>query len=131
MGVPPFFIASGLVGAVSQRLVRRLCKHCRRAFQPTPEIQEQCGLGPNHQLFQAVGCQQCGKFGYHGRVGIQEVFGVTPAIREAIQNNGSEPELQALAARNGTLNIFMDGIAKAVGGLTTIEEVYKAVVADA
>ena len=78
-----------------------------------------------------MGCDQCGKFGYHGRVGIQEVFAVTPAIREAIQNGASESELQALANRSGTLNVFMDGIAKSVGGLTTLEEVYKAVVADA
>jgi len=131
MGVAPFFMASALQGAVSQRLVRRLCKACRQPFQPSPEIQRQCNLGPNHQLFQAVGCGQCGKLGYRGRIGIQEVFAVTPAIREAILANGSEAELQALAARNGMRNILMDGVAKAVMGLTTLEEVFKTVVSEA
>ena len=130
MGIAPFFIASALMGAVSQRLVRRLCKACRRPIQPSPEIQRLCNLGPNHQLFQAVGCAQCGKAGYRGRVGIQEVLTITPPIRQAIQNGVSDADLQALAARNGMISIFMDGVAKAVAGQTTVEEVYKTVIAE-
>jgi type II secretory ATPase GspE/PulE/Tfp pilus assembly ATPase PilB-like protein len=131
MGIPPFFIASSLMGAVSQRLVRRLCKACRRQIQPSAEVQRLCNLGPQHQLFAAVGCAQCGKAGYRGRVGIQEVFTVTPAIRQAIQSGASDADLQQLGARNGMINIFMDGVAKAVAGQTTVEEVYKTVIADA
>jgi type II secretory ATPase GspE/PulE/Tfp pilus assembly ATPase PilB-like protein len=131
MGIPPFFIASALMGAVSQRLVRRLCKACRRPIQPSAEVQRLCNLSPQHQLFAAVGCAQCGKAGYRGRVGIQEVFSVTPAIRQAIQTGASDADLQQLAARNGMINIFMDGVAKAVAGQTTVEEVYKTVIAEA
>lgn len=131
MGIQPFYIASALMGAVSQRLVRKLCKACRRPMQPPPEVQRLCNLGPNHQLFQAIGCAQCGKQGFRGRVGIQEVFAITPAIRQAIQGGASDGDLQQLAARNGMINIFMDGVAKAVAGLTTVEEVYKSVVAEA
>jgi type IV pilus assembly protein PilB len=130
MGVPRFFIATALVGAVSQRLVRRLCKQCKQPVQPPPEIQRQCNLGPNHQLFQAAGCGQCGKVGYRGRIGIQEVFAVTPQVREAIGANVAEPDLQALNARSGLRNMFTDGVAKAVMGMTTLEEVYKQVVVD-
>jgi len=131
MGIPPFFIASALMGAVSQRLVRRLCKACRRPIQPSAEVQRLCNLSPQHQLFAAVGCAQCGKAGYRGRVGIQEVFSITPAIRQAIQTGASDADLQQLAARNGMINIFMDGVAKAVAGQTTVEEVYKTVIAEA
>jgi type IV pilus assembly protein PilB len=130
MGIPPFFIASALMGAVSQRLVRRVCRTCRRAFAPPPEIARQCNLQPQHKLFQAVGCGHCGKLGYRGRVGIQEVMTVTPQLREGIQGNLSEADLQKLAAQGGMVNIFMDGVAKAVAGLTTLEEVYKSVIAD-
>ncbi|MDD9971131.1 MAG: GspE/PulE family protein [Myxococcales bacterium] len=130
MGVPPFFLATALVGAISQRLVRRLCKSCRQPFQPSLEIQRQCNLGPQHQLFQAAGCGACGKLGYRGRVGIQEIFSVTPRLREAIQQGLPESELQTLAMRNGMINIFLDGVAKSVAGQTTIEEVYKSVVAE-
>jgi general secretion pathway protein E len=130
MGIPSFYLASSLIGAVSQRLVRKLCKHCRRAFQPSAEIQQQCNIAPGQSLYSAVGCVQCGKLGYQGRVGIQEVFSITPAIREAIQNNLSATELQTLAARGGMLNIYMDGITKATAGLTTLEEVYRSVTAE-
>jgi type II secretory ATPase GspE/PulE/Tfp pilus assembly ATPase PilB-like protein len=131
MGVPPFFIAGALIGAVSQRLVRKLCKHCRQPIEVPPEIQRQCGLGPTHQLFQAVGCPQCNKLGYRGRVGIQEIFAVTGQIREAIAARTTEADLQTLNARNGMRNMFLDGVAKAVMGVTTLEEVYRNVVVDA
>jgi type II secretory ATPase GspE/PulE/Tfp pilus assembly ATPase PilB-like protein len=130
MGVPPFFIASALMGAISQRLVRRLCKACRQPFRPTPEMARQCNLGPQHQLFRATGCPQCGNQGYRGRVGIQEVLAINPDVREAIQRNASESELQRIAAAGGMTNIFMDGVAKAVAGLTTLEEIYKSVISD-
>ena len=73
---------------------------------------------------------QCGKNGYRGRIGIQDVFAVTAQMREAIGANMSEGDLQSLNTRSGLRNIFTDGVAKAVMGLTTLEEVYKNVVVD-
>lgn len=130
LGVPPFFIVSALIGAVGHRMSRRVCKACRRAFQPSAEIQQECNLLPHHQLYQAVGCAQCGKLGYRGRLGLQEVFAITAPIREAMQAGASEDDLHSLAARSGMINIFTDGVAKCVAGYTTIEEVYKTVVVD-
>jgi type II secretory ATPase GspE/PulE/Tfp pilus assembly ATPase PilB-like protein len=130
MNVPPFFLASAVLGAVSQRLVRRLCKMCRRPYQPPPEVQHQFNLSPSHQLFQPVGCAQCGKQGFRGRIGIQELFAITPQIREAIQNRAPENELQAWSARSGMPNMLTDGVAKAVMGLTTLEEVFKTVMVE-
>jgi type II secretory ATPase GspE/PulE/Tfp pilus assembly ATPase PilB-like protein len=130
LGVAPFFITSSLLGAMGQRLVRRICKMCRRAFQPSPEIQRECHLSPQHQLYQAVGCGQCGKLGYRGRLGIQEVFVVGAAIRESIQNGATEAELYQHAAQSGMLNLFTDGIAKCAAGYTTIEEVYKTIMSE-
>ena len=123
-------VGTGLIGTVSQRLVRRLCKACRRAYQPPPELADQYGLRPEHQLFQAGGCDECGDLGFRGRIGIQEVLPITPQMREAICTNLPEPDLHKIALQQGLVNIFRDGLGKAVLGLTTIEEVYQAVVAD-
>lgn len=130
LGVAPFFITSALLGVMGQRLVRRICKMCRRAFQPSPEIQRECRLSPQHQLFQAVGCGQCAKLGYRGRIGLQEVLVVNTGLREAIQSGATEAELYRLAAHGGMLDLFTDGMAKCAAGYTTIEEVYKTVMVE-
>jgi general secretion pathway protein E len=130
MGVPNFFFGSALVGSLSQRLVRRLCKTCRRPYTPPPEIQQQYGLRPEHVFYSAVGCNECNNLGFKGRVGIQEVLSVTPDLRDAICKNMPEPELNRLSLQNGFVNMFRDGLGKAVMGHTTIEEVYAAVRAD-
>jgi general secretion pathway protein E len=127
-GVPSFFVTSALIGVVAQRLVRRICKACRRPYMPSPEIQQECNLSPHHQLYQAVGCGQCAKLGYRGRLGVHEVFVLSTPVREAMQAGASEDELYALATHSGMINLFTDGVFKCVAGYTTIEEVYKAVV---
>jgi type II secretory ATPase GspE/PulE/Tfp pilus assembly ATPase PilB-like protein len=130
MGVPHFFVGTGLVGVVSQRLVRRLCPHCRRRYAASPELTKQYGLPQGQALFDAAGCQDCGNTGYRGRIGIQEVLPAAGKVREAIFANASEQELQKLALQTGMTSIFHDGLGKAMAGLTTIEEVYRAVVSD-
>jgi type II secretory ATPase GspE/PulE/Tfp pilus assembly ATPase PilB-like protein len=130
LGVPPFYVVSALIGVVGHRMTRRVCKACRRAYQPSAEIQHECNLLPHHQLYQAVGCAQCAKLGYRGRLGLQEVIAMSLPIREALQAGATEDELYALAAQSGMISIFTDGVAKCVAGYTTIEEVYKTVVVE-
>lgn len=130
MGVPNFFLAAGLIGVVSQRLVRRLCNECRQPIKPTADQIRQYNLDPNLPLQQATGCRKCANQGYRGRIGIQEVLVVTPQIREAIQQNPSEGQLQELALRGGMVNMFRDGVSKAAAGVTTVEEIYNTIVAE-
>jgi type IV pilus assembly protein PilB len=130
MGVPSFFVGTGLIGTVSQRLVRRLCRASRRAYQPPADLAAQYGLRPEHQLFESVGCPECSNLGVRGRIGIQEVLAVNAKLRDAICSNQPESELHKIALQNGMVSMFRDGIGKAIGGLTTIEEVYTAVVAE-
>ena len=130
LGVPPFFVGTALLGAISQRLVRRLCKTCRRPYTPSPEVQAQYGLRPEHRFYAATGCHECNDLGFKGRIGIQEVLSITPELREGICRNVSEPELNKLSLQDGFVNMFRDGLGKAVMGHTTIEEVYAAVRAD-
>lgn len=127
IGVPAFFVGTGLIGAVSQRLVRRLCRACRRAYRPPADIAQQYGLPADQPLYQAVGCHECGGSGYKGRIGIQEVLPISARLREAICANQPETELQKIAVHSGMVNIFRDGLMKALAGHTTIEEVYRAV----
>ncbi|HET6331895.1 MAG TPA: GspE/PulE family protein [Polyangiales bacterium] len=127
--VPQFFIHASLVGLVGHRMTRRVCKACRRVFQPSAQIQRECNLLPHHQLYQAVGCTQCGKLGYRGRIGLQEVIAIDPQLREAIQAGALEDELYALAAQSGMISLFTDGVAKCVAGYTTVEEVYQTIMA--
>ena len=130
MGVPSFFFGTALLGSISQRLVRRLCKTCRRPYTPNEEMQQQYGLRPEHVFYAPGGCGECNDSGFKGRVGIQEVLSITPDMRDAICKNVSEPELNRLSSRDGFVNMFRDGLAKAVMGQTTIEDVYAAVRAD-
>jgi type II secretory ATPase GspE/PulE/Tfp pilus assembly ATPase PilB-like protein len=130
MGVPSFFVGTGLIGSVSQRLVRRLCKACRRPYQPPAHLVTQYGLRPEHQLYEAVGCAECANVGFRGRIGIQEVLPINPKLRDAICTNQPEPELHKIALQNGLINVFRDGLGKSIAGLTTIEEVYQAVLAE-
>ena len=130
LGVASFFVGTALVGAVSQRLVRRLCKTCRRPYKPSPEMQAQYGLRPEHVFYSAMGCHECGNLGFRGRIGIQEVLPITPELRDAICGNVPEPEMHKLAVQSGFVNMFRDGLGKAVQGLTTMEEVYSAVLVD-
>ena len=129
MGIPAFLISTALMGAVSQRLVRRLCTACKHSYEPGPQVVSQCKLAPQQVLYKADGCEHCGNTGYKGRLGIQEVFIVNPNIRDAMRKQSTETELQRLGFRAGMTNIFTDGVAKAVAGHTTIEEVYNSVAA--
>ncbi|MFI5308099.1 MAG: GspE/PulE family protein, partial [Polyangiales bacterium] len=123
MGVPTFFVATALVGVVSQRLVRRLCKTCRQPYTPSAEVAAQHGLRPEHVFYNATGCVDCNQMGFRGRIGIQEVLTVGPELRDAIGRSIPEPELHRLAVQHGLVNMFRDGLGKAVMGLTTMEEV--------
>ncbi len=130
LGVPSFFVGTGLIGSISQRLVRRLCKSCRKPYQPSPEVQAQYGLRPEHVFYSAVGCNECSNVGFRGRIGIQEVLPTSTELRDAICKNLSEPELHKIALQSGFVNMFRDGLGKAVTGFTTMEEVYSAVLVD-
>jgi len=131
MGVPNFFVGTGLVGVVSQRLVRRLCGCCRRPVMPSAEMATRYGLPAGQQIFEAGGCAECNDTGFRGRLGIQEILPTQGRIREAIFQGTSEQDLQKLATQSGMMSIFHDGMAKVRAGYTTIDEVYRAVVSDA
>jgi type IV pilus assembly protein PilB len=129
MGVEPFLAASSVLGVVAQRLVRVICPDCKQPYTPGPNSPERlflgCGPDDNLVLHRGTGCLRCAQTGYRGRLAIHEVMPVTPAIRELVTRRASTGELAALARQEGMTTMREDGIAKALAGRTTVEEVMR------
>jgi general secretion pathway protein E/type IV pilus assembly protein PilB len=135
IGAKPFLVAAALRATMAQRLVRRNCPDCRRAY--TPSVRELHALGvPAAQLAGAAfahgaGCAACNGTGYRGRMGIFEIFLVHDGIRDMIYDNVTATRLRAQARRDGMRTMREDGIRKILAGLTTIDEVVSVTVGDA
>jgi type IV pilus assembly protein PilB len=122
MGIEPFLVSSAVDCIVAQRLVRMLCKHCKRALHLPDHVLEEYGL-VGAEPFDAVGCSRCGGSGYRGRVGLYEVMSVSEPIRALILEKGSVDDMVAVALREGMLRLRDDGMQKVREGLTSIAEV--------
>lgn len=133
MGVEPYLIAASLRGVLGQRLVRRLCERCRRpAPERDAEVRDLCrtrGLSVpvRADYYRAVGCPTCGGSGFHGRIGVFEVFAATPEIRALIRERPDPQRLLAAARLGGMTTMLEDGLIKAAEGFTCIDEVFRAV----
>jgi general secretion pathway protein E len=128
MGVQDFLLTSTLNGAVAQRLVRKLCLHCREPYIAMPELIMQLGLrrysnGADVTLFRCKGCAECHGTGFFGRTSIFETLAVTDPIRRMILRHSESHELERLACQGGMRTMYDDGMSKALAGVTTIEEV--------
>ncbi|HXV22660.1 MAG TPA: ATPase, T2SS/T4P/T4SS family [Alphaproteobacteria bacterium] len=130
MGVPEYLLASTLTGAMGQRLVRTLCPDCREPFEALPEFARELGLdrlvgsGPV-RLWRPRGCASCHGTGYRGRTTISEVLVSNDALRRLILQRADARNLHQAAVAEGMVAMFADGAAKALAGVTTIEEVLK------
>lgn len=127
MDVGPFFVGTALSGVVYQRLVRRLCTHCREAYFPIDKIAKALSLDTNTQIYRAKGCRQCMNLGYRGRLLVQEVLFVDDEVREAIFGEMPAYQLEELAQKQGMIPIFEDGLMKARLGVTSVEEVARVI----
>jgi general secretion pathway protein E len=126
LGVQPFMIGSTLLGAMAQRLVRRICPHCIESF--TMSAADLRGLGlpvveeGDLELKRGKGCQQCRSTGYLGRVGVFEIFPMSEAIQKQISDQKSESEIRNCAIKEGMTTIRDDAWRKVKAGVTTYEE---------
>ncbi len=127
MGIPPFLIASSLGMVVAQRLVRRLCPHCREPFNPTKAVQEDLGLefDPQRTFFRPKGCAACDDSGYSGRIAIYETLVMTRRIEEMIMERASSPVIYREALSEGMINLRKAGIEKILAGITSLDEVMR------
>ncbi|MDD3646714.1 MAG: GspE/PulE family protein [Candidatus Gracilibacteria bacterium] len=136
MGLQPYILASALDTIIAQRLVRRICPHCKTQREKTPGdialmqgIMEEIGMKgigvENLKLYTGKGCDECNNSGYKGRIGIYEIISLSPKLRDMIRE-GASTEKIINEARGGDLILMKeDGILKAIKGFTTIEEVLR------
>jgi type IV pilus assembly protein PilB len=124
MGLEPYLVAAALDCVVAQRLVRRLCVHCRR---PVQVAAAEAGLatGGETEIFDAAGCAGCLATGYSGRTGIFEVMAVTEEIRALVVARAPASELRRTAIAQGMRTLVEDGLAKVRAGTTTLTEVVR------
>jgi general secretion pathway protein E len=130
MGVEDFLLTSTINGITAQRLVRTLCKHCREPIEVLPEIVEQFALeqytgGAKVTLHQGRGCEHCGGTGYRGRTSILEVLDMSDAIRSLVLRRAESQEIRRAAIEAGMKTMHQDGLAKALSGTTTLDEVLR------
>jgi type IV pilus assembly protein PilB len=137
LGGEPFLIASVLSSVVAQRIVRRVCDNCKEWYEPSGEVQQlirnilgnnlpkQYMDGAPMKLSRGRKCEDCNQSGYKGRVGIYEIFKLSPAINELILKQTSSNEIADQACKEGMLLMKQDGFLKALEGITTLEEVLR------
>jgi type IV pilus assembly protein PilB len=124
LGVDPDLLAGSINCIVSQRLARRICMHCREAYEPSQEQQISMNListGTNPTLYRATGCLQCGNTGYSGRVALYELMPVHGLGRVLL--DGSTDEIFDAAVAAGMRTLREDGVRQSLAGVTTLEEV--------
>ena len=126
MGAEPFLVASAATAFLSQRLVRRVCDKCIAEDQPKQEMLDSLGINGG-TFYRGRGCDQCRGTGYYGRTGVFELMMVNDVIASAITRRESSGELRRLAHSLGFEGLREDGVKKAEQGLTTLEEILRAV----
>ncbi len=130
MGLDDYLLTSTINGILAQRLVRKLCTHCRVPYLAKPEVIAEKGLTrflKNDQLtlYDAQGCKECGGIGYSGRMAIIEFLVMNDALRKMVMEHKESGLIQEEAVKSGMLTIYQDGLAKAAKGLTSLDEVLR------
>jgi len=121
LGVNSNMISSSMLGALSQRLVRRICPHCREEYEPNQKFLDLFGEHMNKTTFtHGKGCRRCNQTGYHGRIGIFELFYVDDEIQDMIQLDASLGEILAKALIKGMMPLTVDGILKVEQDITKL-----------
>lgn len=132
LGAEPNLFADALRLIIAQRLVRKVCPKCREAHQPTDaEIQKIKKINLDatipDQLYGATGCEECNGTGYKGRIGIFELFEITPELKNKIAAGVSSHEIRELALKQNMTTLLQDGLDKVLAGITTLEELDRVV----
>jgi len=129
MGIEPFLAASSIVGILAQRLVRRICPDCKEPETPSAELLAELGLKPdqadNATFYRGRGCSACFDIGYRGRSGIYELLPMSDRIRDLLMQNKDAATIKSAAVKDGMRSLRHAGLAKALQGETTLEEVLR------
>ena len=122
MGVPPYLLGACLRGVLSQRLLRRLCPHCRRPVTGDAAELRALGLPQDAQVFQAAGCPKCGGRGYRGRIAAFEILNVSPALAQMIVRGATAAEIASQTEAEGMVPLRKNVASLVLRGVTSCEE---------
>jgi type IV pilus assembly protein PilB len=127
IGLEPFLVGAAVNGVLAQRLLRRLCKHCKAQERPSEEMAEYLEMQgmQTDKLWVAKGCDKCRGTGYSGRVGIYELLAVDDRLRDVVAGNPNVSEFRRMCMERGMVSLRMDGMSKVKQGLSTIQEVLR------
>lgn len=129
MGIEPYLVASSLEGILAQRLVRKICEHCKEEFVPSKEYIEDVGIpfnkGEQIKLYRGKGCKNCFDSGYYGRLGIYELLVMNEKIEPLILERSSSSVIKRKARELGMMTLREEGWRKVKLGLTSVEEVLR------
>jgi type IV pilus assembly protein PilB len=134
LGIEPFLLTATIEGIVAQRLVRKICEHCKTPFSPTESQLMELGLSPDDvkgkQFYYGAGCSKCNNTGYRGRTGLYEIMTFNDEIRELIMNHASSNVLRTASQKAGMKLLRDAGLSAMYNGITTIDEVVKETMAE-
>ncbi|MFZ5763473.1 MAG: GspE/PulE family protein [Thermodesulfobacteriota bacterium] len=134
LGAQPFLVGSTLLGAMAQRLVRRICPHCVESYTVPPAELAALGIEVEEigtiELQRGAGCLKCRNTGYLGRCGVFEIFPMSDAIRQMISSHKSEAELRKRAIKEGMTTLREDAWRKVRAGITTVDELLRVTAAE-
>lgn len=140
MGAKPFLLAPALNAVIGQRLVRRICSHCKtednldaenlarvkESLEKLPEDEKKGIDFGNLKFYKGAGCEQCQGLGFKGRIGIYEILTMNPELEKLIlSGNASEYDMRDNAVKNGMVTMVQDGLLKALDGITSVGEVFR------
>ncbi|CUV66489.1 General secretory pathway protein E [Sulfurovum sp. enrichment culture clone C5] len=127
MGIESYLVSGALIAIQAQRLVRKLCPHCKTAIELPEHLLKDIReyIPENPTFYKGAGCKECNHSGYGGREMISEVLVITEKLSRMIASNASKEEMTKQAIEDGFMTMFEDGIRKALDGKTTVEEVYR------
>lgn len=126
MGLEPFLIASSLIMSSAQRLIRRICSHCKELSKPDPVLLKSLNLSSEMQFYRGKGCKFCNNTGFYGRSGLLEILMIDDIIREMIVKGATSDQIEEYAvSKLGMKTLRQDALEKAKSGLTPLEEVLR------
>ena len=129
MGAESFLVADSLIGVVAQRLVRKICPHCKTTYKPSADIAKRISnyFDEDTVFYKGAGCQVCNMSGYIGREMISEILIIDDEMSEMINENKSKQEILQLAKQKGHKTLADDAVNKVKAGITTVEELLRIV----
>ncbi len=133
MGVEPFLISSSVIASMSQRLTRRICAHCKEAYQPRRDLLLGFGFDPDAEenrdvvFYHGRGCDRCRNTGYLGRVAVYELMEMDAELAELVAKRATHGQIREAAIAGGMITLAQDGFRKVLQGITTVDDLVRVV----